>query len=1071
MGLVLFVFGTMLAQRQITGTVSDQQTGEPLIGASILVEGTSTGTVTDIDGSFTIDLPEGSNQLVISYTGYESQTVTVGASNTIDISLAQGVVLEDIVVTAVGLEANRRSLGYSVENVEADEVIGSREVNLVSALNAKVAGVNVTSAAGSPGASARITIRGATSIGRTNSPLFVVDGVPISNDNPGNGVGGVDRSNRAIDINPNDIASISVLKGASATALYGVRAANGAIIITTKKGETGKPTVTFNASYGLDEINKFPELQTEYAQGQPSNGVLIWRGPHTGEGFSWGPRIADLEFSNDPNHPNAPPANTFDAQGNYLFDRNGFLVPRGTGSGLPAQAYSRENYFKTGSTYDINFSISGGTERTRYFFSAGRLDQEGTAPNSTFARNSLKLTTDFQITDKLSAAVSGNYVNSGGNRLQRGSNVQGIMLGLLRTTPTFDNGNGKSGQEAADDPSSYVLPNGAQRSYRAGVYDSPYWVSNRNPFNDVVNRLIGYTSFKLEALPWLAFQYKLGIDTYSEEYLSADDVNFRFDGATIRPGGVTNFNRTRRDVNSDFLVLITKQLNEDIGINATVGHNYYDTRNVTRSTVGNTLGAPTFFHISNVSTVNGSEGIGEKKLIGAFGTVDLNYRDYLFLNLTGRNDWSSALPEDDNTFQSYSASLGFAFTELLQMQTNPIFSYGKLRFSYGIVGNDAPIYATLNYFGQSTAGGDGFITGVEFPGFGTNAFERNAVLGNNLLVPEETSTLEIGAEFKFLRGRLGFDFTYFDQESRDQIIAVDVSAATGFTSVVQNAGTITSEGVEILFTATPVQGPNFSWEIDANFTAIENEVKELAEGIENITLAGFTSTSSRVVVGEPYGAIFGNAFQRNEDGLLVIGANGFPLQAPSDQVVGDPNPDFTMGIRNTFTVLKNIRLSALLDIREGGDMWCGTCGIIDYFGTSQLSGDTRDQTITFEGVSAADGTPITSTVPYFDPAAGLGAAYFVRYGFGGLSEPNIFDTSWFRLREVSASYTFPQSITQKLPFKNLVLTFTGRNLWLDTDFPGIDPETNLTGASNGFGLEYFNNPNTKSYNFSLKAIF
>lgn len=379
LGLVLIFAGGLLAQRDITGKITAQD-GQPLIGASVLVQGTNVGTVTDIDGGYILRVPEGNNTLVFSYTGFESQIITLGVSNVIDVVLVEGVVLGDIVVTAVGLEANRRTLGYSVQNLEADEVIGAKEVNLVNALNAKVAGVSVTSAAGSPGAASRITIRGATSIGRSNSPLFVVDGVPISNSQPGNGVGDVDRSDRVIDLNPNDIASISVLKGAAATALYGVRAANGAMIITTKKGSEGKPTVTFSASYGIDEINKIDELQTTYAQGRTVGGTASWVGAHAFFGDSWGPRVSDLEFSTDPNHPNAPPADAFDAEGNYLFDRNGFLVPKGTGNGMPAQTYDQADFFDTGSTYDVNLSISGGNERVKYFFSGGRLENKGIVP-------------------------------------------------------------------------------------------------------------------------------------------------------------------------------------------------------------------------------------------------------------------------------------------------------------------------------------------------------------------------------------------------------------------------------------------------------------------------------------------------------------------------------------------------------------------------------------------------------------------------------------------------------------------------------------------------------------------
>lgn len=1069
--LLLFcTLGTLLAQRKITGTVSDQD-GQPLIGATVLVKGSSLGTATDIDGRYELGVPADANTLVFSYTGFQTQEITLGASNVVDVQMAAGVILDEAIVTAVGLESNRRTLGYSVQNVNADQVVGAREANLVNALNGKVAGVSVTSSSGSPGASASIRIRGANSIGRSNSPLFVVDGVPIDNSGGGSGVGGVDVSNRAIDLNPNDIGSITVLKGPAATALYGVRAANGAVIVTTKKGKEGKPTVTFAATYALDEVNLVPEMQMDYAQGVPTTGgAKIWRGPHTAEGFSFGPKIADLEFATDRTHANAPPAGAF-VDGVYIFDKNGFLVPKGTGNGTPARAYDQYDFFRTGATYDANLSVQGGTDRLRYFFSAGRLASEGVVPNADWERNSLRLNTDAKLTDKLTLGASANFVTSGGSRIQRGSNVRGVMLGLLRNTPTFDMGNGKVGQEAADDRATYVLPNGGQRSYRDGVYDSPYWVVNKNPTKDNVSRFIGYASLGYDFNDWLSFAYKLGIDTYTDRQNSALDIVKSYTGSVRFPGSVNQSVLTNRDVNSDFLIKIKKEFSKNLFVNAVFGHNYFDTKGVTQTTTGNTLASPDFYHISNATTIQGFEGIGQKQLVGLYGAIDLNFFDYLFVNLTGRNDWSSALPDGNNDFQSYSVSLGWAFTEALKIQNNPILTYGKLRASYGKVGNDAPIYATSNYFGSAFSGGDGFISGIQYPAFGVNAFERSTQLGNNELKPEATTTLEFGGEFKFLKGRLGLDVTYYDSESRDQVIGVQVSSASGFTTIVQNAGLITNTGVEIVATAEPVQSSKFSWEIEANFTTYENMVEELAPGVTQIGLAGFTTPQSVVTVGQPYGAIWGTAFARDEQGRMKIDANGWPIAGTANIILGDPNPDWYGGVRNTFTVMGNLSVSALLDTRQGGDMWCGTCSILDYFGTSKASGDLRGQTVVFEGVSP-DGTANTKAVPYADPtAANINGYYWARYGFGGNNEQGMYDASWIRLRELTVSYNVPTKLFGKAPFKALSLSFTGRNLWLSTDFPGVDPETNLTGDSNGFGLEYFNMPNTKSYNFGLKATF
>lgn len=1044
-GLVCASIGATWAQRTVSGTVSDPD-GEVLIGASILVEGTSTGTVTDVDGAFSINVSAEAKTLVVSYTGFSTQNIALGASNVYDITLEPSALdLSEVVVTAIGLEANRARLGYSVQNVDSEEIANSQEVNLVDGLNSKVAGVTVTSSSGSPGASSNIRIRGATSVTGNNQPLFVVDGVPIDNSEVGSSVGDVDQANRAIDINPNDIASMTVLKGPAATSLYGVRAANGAVVITTKSGQVGKPKITFSTNYRLEEVNKFNELQSTYAQGQPIGGVPTWRGPDTGEGFSWGPAIADLEFDGS----------------DYPYDQNGRLVPRGTGNGVPAQAYDQTDFFVMGNTYDVNLAVQGGTEAVRYYVSGGRLAAKGVVPGATFERTTVKLRADASLTDKITVSGSANYINSGGNRIQRGSNVKGVMLGLLRNTPTFDMGNGKTGQEAADDPSSYLLPDGRQRSYRAGIYDSPYWTVNKNPYTDNVNRIIGYAGLTYDVLPWMSFKYKLGIDQYSDRRNWALDIN-----PGRQAGEVHQFTINNRDLNSDLLMTINKDLGDKLNLSAIVGHNYFSTMYVNQGADGTTLAAPDFYHISNATDIQAFEVINQKKLIGAYADVSLSYANYLFLNLTGRNDWSSTLPKDNNTFQSYSASLGFTFTEAFGIQDNPILPYGKLRLSYGAVGNDAPLYATQNYFNSAAATGDGFITGITFPAFGVNAFERDVQLGNDVITPETTTTLEVGGEFKFLRGRVGLDVTYYSSESVDQILPVQLPAPTGFTSAILNAGRVTNKGVEIVFDVNPVRGQDFRWDITGNFTHYENVVEELAEGIDDITLAGFTSTSSNAVAGMPFGAIFGTGFQYDDDGNMLIGNDGWPLVDPIRRPLGDPNPDFLMGLRNTFSY-KGITLSALLDVRSGGDVWCGTCGIIDYFGTSQVSADERNDVVVFNGL-LPDGTPNNIAVPLANPEAGLGTYYRVRYGFGGISEMSIFDASWLRLRELTLTYNLPKSILGET-FDNMTISLTGRNLWLSTDYPGIDPETNLTGASNGFGLDYFNMPNTKSYAVTLRA--
>ena len=964
----------------------------------------------------------------------------------------------EVVVTAVGIEANKAALGYSIENVNPEELVSAKETNLVNALSSKVAGVTVVSSSGSPGASVNIRIRGNTSINGSNSPLFVIDGIPIDNSSSGNTTGGVDNANRAIDINPNDIAAMTVLKGPAATALYGIRAANGAIIITTKNGEKGAPRIRFSTSVAMDEINTFPELQKEYAQGRPlrKNKVFVpaWRGPETFEGFSWGPKIADLEFDGDTK---------------YLFDSRGKLVPKGKGNGTPAQAYDPTDFFRRGYTTDNNVSVDGGTENLKYFFSAGHLFQQGVVPNADFKRTTVRMNLNLDLNDKLSLGASGSYINSGGSRIQRGSNISGVMLGLLRNTPTFDPGNGKTGQNVANDPSSYLLKDGSQRSYRAGIYDNPYWTVNKNPYKDEVNRVIGNVNLKYELTERISFMYKIGLDQFADERLFAQDINKSFNGAVRDPGSVGQVTRTSANINYDLILTTNHDITTDLKMTGTFGFNYWKRTFTTKSAVGTTLAAPDFFNIANARDVVASENISQRRLSGAYGNINLSWRNAFHLNYSGRNDWSSTLPKQNNSFFYQAVSTAWTFSETFDLKNNPVISFGKIRASWGQVGNDAPVYATTSYFNQATNSGDGFISATTFPAFGASAFERSTQLGNDKLIPETTTTLEFGIDVDFFKSKAGLDVTYYDAKTTDQIISVQVPASTGYTNLRQNAGVIRNKGWEIQANGNIFDTNEFSWEIQGNWTTYESIVEELAPGLETIFLTGFTSTSSRVVRGQPYGAIYGSAYKRDKQGRIIIGKDGYPVQDPDTKVIGDPNPDWTAGIRNTFSY-KNWSLSALVDIRKGGDIWCGTCGIINYFGTSKESGDLRNQKVVFKGV-LADGTPNTKEVPYADPAKGLGSFFWVRYGFGGLGEQSVFDGGWVRLRELTLAYNLPQSLLSALKLNNAKISATGRNLWLHTKYPDVDPETNLTGDSNGFGLDYFNMPNTRSYSLTLNVTF
>ncbi|MUP41682.1 SusC/RagA family TonB-linked outer membrane protein [Christiangramia aestuarii] len=1062
--LFLFVGQGIFGQTQtITGTVTDEA-GLPLPGVNVFIKNSTTGTQTDFDGLYSIPANPG-DILVFSFVGKETQEVTVGAENKIDVNMGEdSAELEEVVITAQGIRAKPRSLSYALESVEADDVQKSRETNLVSALSSKASGVQVTSSSGSVGASANIRVRGNTSITRSNSPLFVVDGVPIDNSsfsedptqtNNNSSLGGSDFSNRAIDINSNDIASISILKGIAAQTLYGLRAANGVVLITTKKGKAGKTRFSLNSTTSFAEYNKVPDLQKEYSQGGYITDLerIVYRGPETGEGDSWGPPIADLEF---------------DGATDYPFDRNGRLVPAGTGNGMPARAYNNYDFFKTGQTQDISLGISGGSEKINYRASIGKLKQGGISPNEEFERKTFRVDLRADLTDKLQLDASGQYTNSGGNRVQRGSNISGVMLGLLRNTPTFDMGNGKSGQAAANDPDTYFynipgeeLP--GQRSYRDGIYNSPYFAVARNINLDDVNRTIGKMGLNYAITEWLSFKASGSIDRYTD----TRKIGFDVIDASFGNGRVINDVISNQDVNWSGIFNILYNFNEKVGLDLNVGYDGYYNKTNRQTVIGDGMTIPGFFNLSNVSTTQAQELSTRRELIGVFATATLSFGNTVFLTPSFRNDWSSTLPVGDNTFQSYSIGSSFVFTEL--MDNDSFLNYGKLRAAWGQAGNDAPVYATITNFGGTSVSGDGFIQSVTFPAYDATSFERSSRAGNPALTPEKTTEFEVGIELSMFDSRLKFDFAYYDKETEDQIIFVDAAPSSGFIDRYDNVGLVTNSGYEVSLGGSPVKTENFEWNISANWTTYENVVEELVEGVESVTLNGFSGTSSRAVVGESYGAIFGARYARNDAGQILIDEEGYPLLAAEDGVIGDPIPDWLGGISNQFQY-KNIGLSFLIDIRQGGDVWCGTCGILDYFGVSEET-LLRDQSTVFEGVVAATGEPNTRVVPYSDPTRSENNNYWRRYGFGDVDEGNVYDASWIRLREVTLTYSLPEKFFENSFIDGLSFSVFGRNLWLETDYPGVDPETNLTGDSNGLGLDYFNQPNTKSYGLNVQLNF
>jgi TonB-linked SusC/RagA family outer membrane protein len=761
-----------------------------------------------------------------------------------------------------------------------------------------------------------------------------------------------------------------------------------------------------------------------------------------------------------------------------LFDKHGQIVGASAPNAMEKMyAYDNvESFFQTGVTYNNSLSMTGGNEVSSFFMSLSQMKSNGVVPNNEYEKYTVKLTGNTKLSDQFTFSGSANYIKSGGNRIQQGSNISGVMLGLLRTPPSFDNANGYD--DPVNTPEAYLFPDGSQRSYRWGIYDNPFWTVNRNGFRDDVNRIMGYASVVYTPLSWLNITYRLGNDFYMDRRKGFFAIN-----SAQYPGGqVMEDHHANWDFNADLLVNIKKDITNDFAINVNLGNNMFQHYHQQIFTQGDNLSQPDFYNISNASSVINKEIIKKKRTAAFFGDIGLAYKRMLYLNVTGRNEWSTTMPVDKNSFFFPSASIGFVFTELPFLVDNQVLSFGKIRTSYAIVANDADEYATLSYWAAGFYN-DGWTNGITFPFMGLTGFMTDDLMGNPILKPEKMKSFEIGTDLRFLQNRLGIDFTYFSNRNEDLIIQVPLAGTSGFTAQTMNAATMTNKGVEIVLNGTPVKTESWKWDITVNFSKIKNMVMSLAEGIQNVNLGGWTGSDIRAVAGMPYATIYGTQWVKDASGNVIyddrdlvngeINTNkGFPFQADEEGPIGHVLPDWTGGFNSSLSY-KGFNFSFLFDVRVGGQMYNGTKGALYSMGTHKDTED-RGTTTVFDGVkghpeTAEDGTTVWVTSGTNDISVvkdenwynGLGG------GFAGPTEQFIEDADWIRLRELSLGYSFDKKLFKNTFIKGLDIIFTGKNLWLSTPYSGIDPESNTFGAYNAQGLD-FNMPNTRSYAATLR---
>jgi TonB-linked SusC/RagA family outer membrane protein len=1065
--LLLLCFASLegLAQKTVSGKVTDFITNEPVTYATVNVKGTTIATLTDEDGKYSLEVPENATTLEIRFLGMETTEIDVSSGSGGDVVMMQDIMaLNEMVITALGVAKEQKAIGYAVSKVSGDDVSSSGESNVIQSIAAKAPGVQVISSGGTPGSSSKVLIRGNSTFTGNNQPLIVVDGVPIDNstsstkagDNPFNaGLAGVNNSNRAIDLNPEDIESVTVLKGPAAAALYGVRAGNGVIIYTTKRGTNAGKTkgvqVTYSTSLDVSQVNKLPKLQSTYAQG---NGGGVAGGTAT---FNEGdPGPDGLWFTGD----------------DVSYGTSESWGPTVSSLGREATDNVGE-FFQTAMSLTNNVSVVGGTSDNNFRISVGDLRQNGIVPNTDFKRNTIRLNSDNKLGNRVSVSTSLSYIKSGGTKAQNGSNLSGVMLGLTRAPASYD--------LAGDGENGYMLDNGEQRQYFT-YYDNPYWTVNENPFTDNINRFLGNINLRYTPNDWMTISHRLGTDLYSDARKQIFAVG---SWDPPQPTGQIEENvQQNRELYSDLLVTMTKSFSENFSGNLLLGNNVYQKKFKDLYSRGRSLGVPNFYNLSNAADRYTSEVSENLRTAALFFDAGIDYKEMIFVNVTGRNEWASTFGPAKNNFFYPSVSSSFIFTEL--MENDKVLSFGKVRASYAQVGINPLPYSAATYYTSPTFT-DGFTDGLSFPFLGQNGFGISGTLGDQSLSPETVTGIEFGTDLRFFQGRLNLDVTYYNQVTTDLLLYRPLAASSGFEEIYTNAGEMVNKGWEVMVVGTPVSTDKLEWEVAVNYSRNKNEVIALDDGVDEIDAeAAFTSIHSYAIVGQPYGVLYGTQWEKTESGQLIIDpSTGLPIVSQQEGNIGNPYPDWLMGIRNTVKV-KGVRFTALLDIRKGGDIWNGTYARLSRLGRTEESAD-REQTYTVEGVLAEvdvngdlvygeadeDGVSHPNSTSATNSVEVDAYDYFQNYegdAGGAAKEQAVQDGSWVRLREVGVSYRI--DLKEKKFAKYLDLSFTGRNLWLKTDYKGVDPETSLTGAgSNVGGFDYFNMPGTKSFIFGLKVGF
>lgn len=1057
--LAFFAIGlqVLVAQtKEISGKVSSVSDGESIPGVSVSVKGTTLGTITDMDGAYRLRVPQDANALVFSFVGMSSQEVIIGNQSVINARMeSDNIAVDEVVVTAMGITREKKALGYAVQNVGGDELNRAANTNLGTALQGKVSGVEVSASSGMPGASTKITIRGARSFTGNNAPLYIVDGTPISSTadvSTLNSVTGTDYADRALDLDPSDIESINILKGQAASALYGMRASNGVVIITTKSGKgiaKGKAQISFNTNFAFDVISTMPEFQTEFAQG--SGGAFS-----PTSSMSWGGPISELPNSATfgGNIDNANTKRDGMHEGMYYVTQR---AKAGQDPWVKPGVYDNANdFFETALTQNNSLNIAQAFDKGNFSLSLGNTNSNGIIPSTGLDRYNAKMSAEAQLSKNWKAGFAGNFVTS--KLTKQSSANNGIVATVYPAPPSYD---------LAGIPSYIKGDPYTQNTYRAtSAFDAAYWAIDNNQFTERSQRFFGnvYTEYSTNFNSdnqKLVVKYQLGNDAYSTNY--SDVWGY---GHANGKGESDQYNYTVNEMNSLATAAYNLKINDDLVFDAVVGNEWVEYSRKFTEGYGKDFNFSGWNHIDNASVYQASESFRTERTIGVFGNLSLAYKSMLYLNASGRNDVVSTMPRDNRTFFYPSVSLGLVFSEIGGLKSD-FLTFGKLRASYAQVGQAGNYY---NSYFTTPAYGGGFSSGtpIIYPIGGVVAYTPYSTVYDPNLKPQNTVSYEVGTDLTLFNGVFNVSYTFSRQDVQDQIFSVPLASSTGSSSLVTNGGSIHTNSHELTLGVTPVKTKNFKWDFALNFTKIDNYVDKLAPGVNSIFLGGFVEPQVRAGIGDKFPVLYGVSYLRNDAGQIVVNADGMP-QSGEEKVIGTVSPDFRVGFSTSFEIYK-FRLSAVLDWKNGGQMYSGTAGLLDFYGKSKRSGDYRSmESFLFEEpavkVTGTDGSGNTTYAPNDILIDGSKAqTYFSN--LNNISESMIYDNSFVKLREIALSC--PVLNTNGLKVN---LNVFARNLLLWSEMDGLDPEATQGNNNMSGAFERFSLPGTSSYGFGINLNF